>query len=75
MNNELEKRFPFKETEESLILNWKNDEVFKFKNSQHLEHPKVQRVFQISGQCYIGRRVGFRNWLFLLDILSIAPYD
>ena len=49
MNNELEKRFPFKETEENLILNWKNDNVFKFKNSQKEDY-KTNHAADKSGK-------------------------
>lgn len=66
MNNELEKRFPFKETEESLILNWKNDNVFKFKNSQK-EKPfcLMMPPPNVTGSLHMGHALTFT----LQDIL------
>ena len=66
MNNELEKRFPFKETEENLILNWKNDNVFKFKNSQK-EKPfcLMMPPPNVTGSLHMGHALTFT----LQDIL------
>ena len=66
MNKELDKRFLFKETEENLILNWKNDNVFKFKNSQK-EKPFciMMPPPNITGSLHMGHALTFT----LQDIL------